>query len=104
MQTQGERLEEIITVLKLSREELAEKINSSVPSISKVVRNKGNFGIDVYINLITNLNVSVNWLLSGKGTMFIQEKASEHDAKFDEFIKEKVLSVLIEYDIIDAVK
>lgn len=104
MQTQGERLEEILKTLRIDRIEFASKIGSSEPSVGKVCRNEGNFGISIYTNIINNFNISIDWLLTGKGTMFIQEKSSEHDAKFDEFIKEKVLSVLIEYDVIDAVK
>lgn len=104
MQTQGERLEEIMTISRLDRDELAIKIKSSVAQIGKVIRNEGNFGIEVYCNLINNLNVSVDWLLSGKGSMFIVEKTENISDGFKSLVKAEVALLLHEYGLINEIK
>jgi len=104
MLTQGEKIEEIIRALRLSREEFANKINSSVAQVGKVVRNEGNFGIDVYCNLINNLNISVDWLLTGKGEMFLQEKNVKLSDEFKDVVKAEVITLLHEYGVIDKIK
>ncbi len=104
MQTQGERLKEVREILRLSRHEFAEKIGSSEPSIGKAERDKGNFGIEVYCNLAKNLNVSLNWLLAGKGEMFIKENNVKISDEFKDVVKAEVITLLNEYGIIDTVK
>ena len=104
MQTQGERIKEVREILRLSRQEFADKIGSSEPSIGKAERNKGNLGIEVYCNLINNLNISVDWILSGKGSMFIIEKTENISDGFKELVKAEVTLLLHEYGLISEIK
>jgi transcriptional regulator with XRE-family HTH domain len=104
MLTQGERLKEAREILRLNQEEFADKIGASRASVSKLESNKGNFGIEIYCNLINNLNISVDWLLSGKGEMFIQENKTNLSEEFRGIVKAEVVALLHEYGVIDTVK
>jgi transcriptional regulator with XRE-family HTH domain len=93
--TQGQRFKRILDELGLTQIELASKVGISKQSINNVASNKGNFSVDIYIKLLTEYNVSLNYLLAGIEPMFLTKRDKqlilsddELYAKFKEFMKE----------------
>ena len=57
--------------LKLSQDEFAEKLGTSQDMISKIETGKTSISQKISTKLLNEFNVNLNWLFSGKGSMFI---------------------------------
>lgn len=68
--TQGERLREIRTALNLSQEEFGKVFNTSKQYISKLENNLVLLNNEKMVILATLYNINVNYLLTGKGSIF----------------------------------
>lgn len=71
MKTQGERIREIRTSLNLSQEELGKIFNTSKQYISKIENNLVQLNNEKMVILAKFYNVNINYILTGKGLMFI---------------------------------
>lgn len=71
MKTQGERIREIRTLLNLSQEELGKIFNTSKQYISKLENNLVQLNNAKMVILAEIYNVNINYILTGKGSMFI---------------------------------
>lgn len=83
MSTQGKRLETILKLENVSQEKFGEAIGVSKSAVNKVITDKGNFELQKYITLSEVFDVSLDWLILGKGSMLITEKPAEDELKRD---------------------
>lgn len=74
IKTQGERLREIRNTLNLSQEEFGKVFNTSKQYISKLENNLVQLNNEKMVILATSYNVNINYILTGKGSIFIIEK------------------------------
>lgn len=111
MSTQGERLEELLNKKRLSQQAFGDSIGVSKSSVNKVITGKGNFELQKYITISKVYSISLDWLILGIGSMFIDTRTDEElkkrfeeisdpsayatrdeikklDAKFEEFKKQ----------------
>ncbi|WP_295799959.1 helix-turn-helix transcriptional regulator [Mucilaginibacter sp.] len=77
------RINELISHLKLSKNEFAREIGLSSAMVSKITTKDINFGIDVYQKIISKYtNLNQQWLLTGVGEMWLssERNASVRDS------------------------
>ena len=70
----GKRIKELRTYLKITAAELANKLSIPVRTIGSYEREEAQPGSKFINALIEYCNVNANWLLTGKGAMFLSEK------------------------------
>jgi len=104
MSTQGERLEKFRKLKGFSQQALADSIGVSKSSVNKVLSDGGNFEVKNYLKLNEIYGISLDWLILGKGDMFINENPTKISDQFKDLVKAEVLMLLNEYGIIDVVK
>lgn len=68
--TIGERIKEVRFELEISSTKLANKINIPVRTIGSYERNESTPGIKFLSAMNEQLNVNLNWLITGRGNMF----------------------------------
>lgn len=71
MITQGKRLKQIRTELRLSQAKLGNSLGISAPSIGKAEKGINRLSNESLTKLLENHNVNINYLLGGEGDMFI---------------------------------
>ena len=101
----GQRIKELRKILHLSAGDFAIKLQIPVRTIGSYERDEVPLGPKFLSALIKNFQVNINWLLSGKGTMFISKRTelelnyiAKLQAKFK--MTEKELSGLL--DVLDS--
>lgn len=97
MTTQGERLKQIREELRLSQQEIADKLDVKYQSISKAEKNINKLSNESLAHLLIEFNVNINYVLAGIGEPFIQqEKTKEHseDVKRRLAVIEKEIELL----------
>lgn len=87
--TIGKRVKELKNALSMTSSELAEKLNIPVRTIGSYERDEATPGAKFLAALVDDLNVNVNWLLTGRGSMFISKKA-ENDISYIAHLQEKL--------------
>lgn len=65
-----ERIKQVRLELGMSQGDFANEINVVQQQLSKYERGENKPSADFLVKLIEKVNVNVNWLLTGKGTMF----------------------------------
>jgi transcriptional regulator with XRE-family HTH domain len=73
----GKRIQDIRTALDLKQEQLANRLGCSRSNLSQVENGLILPGFTILAALRKKFNVSVDWLLTGEGSMFIHEKEKE---------------------------
>ena len=71
MCTQGERIKKARKHLQLSLQQLGEVLNVSKQYLSKIEKNEGLLNNRKLSMLISKYNINVNYILTGKGSIFI---------------------------------
>jgi len=104
MSTQGERLEKLRKLKGFSQQALADSIGVSKSSVNKVLSDGGNFEVKNYLKLNEVYGISLDWLILGKGDMFITEKPTQISDELKDVVKTEVITLLNEYGVIDVVK
>jgi transcriptional regulator with XRE-family HTH domain len=86
----GKRLDKLLIRLKLSKRSFAEKVGISSGSLSQWSNPKYNSkpSFDVLVNISKHFNVNINWLLTGKGSMFNGNDPPEDSNRISELEKE----------------
>ncbi|HIS89686.1 TPA: helix-turn-helix transcriptional regulator [Candidatus Avigastranaerophilus faecigallinarum] len=103
--TIGKRIKELKTILHLTSLEMANELSIPVRTIGSYERDEAQPGPKFLNALIDKFCVNINWLLSGRGNMFITKKA-EKDIAYIAQLQERLkltneeLNGLI--DILDA--
>lgn len=101
----GKRIKELKTILHLTSLEMANELSIPVRTIGSYERDEAQPGPKFLNALIDKFSVNINWLLSGRGNMFITKKA-EKDIAYIAQLQERLkltneeLNGLI--DILDA--
>lgn len=95
MKSQGSRLKEIRSQLRLSQEEFGKQIGLTRAAIAAVEAGNNKFSNDVLCKLILTFNVNINYLLVGKGCIF---NAPEFEDVKAEILNE-VNEILVKYGI-----
>lgn len=71
MLTESERIKKIRETLNLTQQQLAEKFGVKPAFISNVENNRKSLSKKHLRTLLVDYNVNINYILSGKGEMFI---------------------------------
>lgn len=71
-----ERFKKLLFALETNGSTLAKQINVSQPSIARIMSGDTYPSHKVLVPLIEKYNVDANWLLTGKGKMFILEDST----------------------------
>lgn len=66
----GKRLKQVLRKLDLTQVALAKQINVSNVVINRYIKDKTMPDINFLNKLATHLNININWLITGEGTMF----------------------------------
>lgn len=96
METTGQRLKKIRSKLHLSQEDFGHKLNLSRAGIAAVEADNNKFSQDVLCKLLLTFNVNINYLLGGKGNMFLTPNFEDVE---DEFTQ-KVEAILRKHNIV----
>lgn len=70
------RFKEFRKTLKLNQEELANKLEIPYQTISKYERGENKPSADVLTKLGEKCNLNIDWLLTGRGEMFINNESN----------------------------
>lgn len=84
------RIKEIKKVLDITTNELAEKINISPRTLGGYERNERKISVEFASRLSKFLNISTDWLINGKGEMFIKENESQNNINRTEKSKAQI--------------
>ncbi len=95
MSTIGNRFKKIRQELTLSQELFGARLGMSKSGISAVENDKVFVSVDVLRTLFFDLNVNLNWFISGKGEIF--NPPEFEDVKAD--ILREVDDILIKYGV-----
>ena len=78
MTTQGKRLKKIRLALGLSGEDFGKKIGVSKQYISNLEADRNILNNEKLVSLLVDFNVNLNYLIAGKGEIFINECENTH--------------------------
>ena len=78
MQTMGQRIKNIRQELQMSQEQFGKLFDSGKAYISLVENNKSKLSVENLVKLLLNYNVNINYVLSGNGTMFLNNCENTH--------------------------
>jgi transcriptional regulator with XRE-family HTH domain len=79
LDTIGDRLKKIRAYFNYNQSDFAKKLNIERNSLSDKERDKSNLSIKTTIVLISDLNISIDWLLTGTGRMFNNERLEDYE-------------------------
>jgi len=96
MNTQGKRFKQLRQNLSKNQEELANVLGIARTSISKLENESGYFEMETYPKLVNILDINLNWLIAGKGEMFIKENAASDSDDLRKIARAEAHSVLKE--------
>ena len=97
MTTFGKRLKQARQLKELSQEDFGKILGLTKQSISRVENDKTFVSKEILYNMIVNFNLNINYLLTGKGQMFLPEleesatSKSEIALEVEKILKEKGL-------------
>lgn len=84
----GYRIRYVRQYLDLTQEQFSERLGITAAHISRVEHGIGNFSIAL-VRLISKVYlINEEWILTGKGEMFISQCVNEKSAEYEQFIKE----------------
>ena len=92
METQGERIKNIRTELRLSQDKFGERLGITRQFVSNVEKGTAVFSNEKLTSLILNYNVNINYVLTGKGDAFIDSDKHE-DFELENKIQQVVLKM-----------
>ena len=92
MTTMGKRVKEIRESLKFTQKEFADFFGFSRAFIGAVEKDRSKFSVEHLVKLLVSYDVNINYILAGKGEMFLEPKTitKELDAIIDKKIDEKL--------------
>ena len=87
--TIGKRLKELKLALKITSATLAKKLEIPVRTIGSYERDEAQPGVKFLNALVECYHVNINWLITGKGSMFLSLK-TETDLSYIADMKDKL--------------
>ena len=84
------RLHKIRKKLRLSQEEIADETSITYRAYTSYERGDRKPSFEFLVKLVEKYNVNLNWLIAGKGEMFLsnQNFASEYESVKNDILKE----------------
>ncbi len=79
----GKRFKEIRKSLKLNQTELSNEIKLTQSAISQIEKNLISPSSEVLINISLAYKIDINWLLTGKGEMFLSDSKEPQEKRVD---------------------
>jgi plasmid maintenance system antidote protein VapI len=79
--TTGERLEMVKNALNMTNLSLAEAMKTDNSTVGKIIKGKLGLTNSMLLELYSNYDIDINWLLTGNGEMFRQEKTGAEPVK-----------------------
>lgn len=98
METFGNRFKKIRQLKDLKQEEIARVLGLTKQSISNIENDKTFVSKDVLCKLVIDLNVNLNYLIAGKGLMFLSDSEISTTSKTE--IAQEVEKILKDKGII----
>ena len=92
----GKRVRAVRKHLKLNQQEMAEKLNLAMPTLSEVENAKSFPSYDFFYNMVDHFNVNLYYLLFGVGNMFCLEIKDALEKEIDPI--EKALRLILNQD------
>lgn len=74
--TPGERVKKLRDFFNLTQDEFGKKLSVNHSFISRVEKNNSAMGAEFLYELNRQLNVNINWLLAGEGSMFLNDSSN----------------------------
>jgi len=84
-ETFGSRVRKVREALHLLQTEFAAKINMHSSYLSEIENGTRKVGQKIILKIASAYNINLNWLLMGKGPMFIEADDRQMDLKWDDF-------------------
>jgi len=92
----NKRLIEFRKKMKLSQQEIADTAQISRAYITQVETGRVNPSFKLLHKILLNYNLSINWLLSGKGEMIVSDNSIINEMTEEHY---KLVKKLLEFDI-----
>ncbi len=94
----AENLKKLRTELGLSVAKFAEKLEMSANTLTNYEQNRRAPSLNLFVQLDKKVDVNLNWLVSGKGSMFNQKlkQSCENDE-----LEGKIVEVMKKYGVIE---
>ena len=74
----AQRIKQVIDIKGLSMTDFAKKIGIDRTTITHLIKNDSNPRANILTAIVVNINtINADWLLTGRGKMFVEEKAEE---------------------------
>lgn len=77
----SDRFREVRKVLKLTQKEMGEKLNKTYIMIQNYETGRRQITDGVLLNLQEKFNINIEWMRTGEGNMFINDKQDKNTAK-----------------------
>jgi repressor LexA len=100
----GGRLKQARETMNLTQEDMANKLNVGQSAYSKMERGKSDFSNEL-LTLIPELGINLNWIITGKGEMFLTNTPAKLESDLAEELEERIRRIKIDVsDIEDTVR
>jgi transcriptional regulator with XRE-family HTH domain len=96
----GKRFKEIRKSLKLNQTELSNEIKLTQSAISQIEKNLISPSSEVLINISQAYKIDINWLLTGKGEMFLSDNKEPQEKRVD---NNELINLRRRYDQLEKV-
>lgn len=90
--TQGQRIKEIRQALSLSQEDFGEIFKIQKQMVSSLEKDKLKLNNEKLVKLLNDYNVNINYLLSGKGDMFLNNQTPNLRDEVKQIVKDLIKS------------
>ena len=90
METQGERIKNIRLELRLSQDKFGEGLGITKQYVSNIENGIALLSNEKLTSLLVNYNVNINYILTGKGEVFLGSNKKEEDK-----LENKILQVVL---------
>jgi len=90
METQGERIKNIRLELRLSQDKFGEGLGITKQYVSNIENGIALLSNEKLTSLLVNYNVNINYILTGKGEVFLGSDKKEEDK-----LENKILQVVL---------
>lgn len=101
--TIGMRLREAFKYLGLSITEVAKITGVPYPTLQDYLNDKRIPGGSNLQKISMHLHISIDWLLTGEGPMFIEEKESLHGLSSDEVLSAELIEAIKKHPTIEKI-
>lgn len=98
----AERLREIRSKLRLTIDEMAQRLEIKPRALGSYERKERTPSIELGTQLCNNLNINLNWFCTGEGTMFNEppetnaQQTKQDKKELAELIKETLIEMILE--------